>query len=316
MSFDLHRARTFVAIVRHGSVSAAADVLGYTQSAVSQQLSTLERDIGLTLIDRGRRPLRPTPAGADLLPEVEQLLSRAAALEATVGDVRGLRRGHVDVVAFASALASLLPPVVATFRAAHPGVEVGVAEAETEPALAALRGGSADVAIIHLMPGEELVDDGDLVRAALADDALHAVLPAAHQLSARESVPLDALAGEPLLVPRADGPAGGFRRLVETLLAQHGVEPRVAYELDDLRAAQAFAAAGLGVALMHGLTLGSAPPTVAIRPLTPAVGARRVEVVRVRGRRVPAARALWEALERSGAGIEPTHRRATTAHRF
>src|SRR5215211_4441161 len=132
MSFDLHRARTFVAVVLHGSVSGAADALGYTQSAVSQQLSTLERDIGLTLIDRGRRPLRATPAGAELLPGVERLLAHAAALDAGVDDIRGLRRGRVEVVAFASALASLLPPVIASFRAAHPGIEVGVAEAETD----------------------------------------------------------------------------------------------------------------------------------------------------------------------------------------
>jgi DNA-binding transcriptional LysR family regulator len=299
MSFDLHRARTFLAIVHHGSVSAAADVLGYTQSAVSQQLSTLERDIGLTLIDRGRRPLRPTPAGTELLPDVERLLSRAAALDATVGDVHGVRRGRVELVSFASALSSLLPPVVASFRAAHPGVDVGVAEAETDPALAALRGGSADVAVVHLMPGQEIAYDADLVRAPLADDPLHAVLPGGHRLSAHESVPLGALAGEPLVVPRTDGAAAGFRRLVEGLFAQYGIEPRIAYELDDLQAAQAFAAAGLGVALMHGLTLQSAPRTVAIRPLTPATGARRVEVVRVRARRVPAARALWDALEQA-----------------
>ncbi len=297
MSVDLHRARTFVAIVRHGSVSAAADALGYTQSAVSQQLSTLERDIGLTLIDRGRRPLRPTPAGTELLPDVEQLLSRAAALDATVADVRGLRRGRVEVVAFGSALASLLPAVVAAFHAAHPGVEVGVSEAETQQALAALRGGSADVAVIHLMPGEQIADDGDLVRAPLGADPLHAVLSANHRLSARENVRLEELAGEALVVPRRDGSAGGFRQLVEGLLTEHGFELRVAYELDDLQAAQAFAAAGLGVALMHGLTLHSAPPTVAVRALAPAVGARRVEVVRVRARRVPAARALWDALE-------------------
>jgi DNA-binding transcriptional LysR family regulator len=302
MSFDLHRARTFVAVVRHGSVSAAADALGYTQSAVSQQLSTLERDIGLTLVDRGRRPLRPTPAGSELLPEVQGLLSRAAALDASVGDLRGLRRGRVEVVAFASALASLLPPVVAAFRAAHPGVEVGVAEGETEAALAALRGGAADVALVHLMPGEEIADDGGLVRVALGTDPLHAVLPAAHPLSAGAAIPLAELAAEPLVVPRADGPAGGFRRLVEGLLAELDAELRVAYEVDDLQAAQAFAAAGLGVALMHGLTLQASPPGVAVRPLTPASGARRVEVVRVRGRRVPAARALWDALGRAQVG--------------
>jgi DNA-binding transcriptional LysR family regulator len=302
MSFDLHRARTFVAVVRHGSVSAAADALGYTQSAVSQQLSTLERDIGLTLVDRGRRPLRPTAAGTELLPEVQGLLARAGALDATVDDLRGLRRGRVEVVAFASALAALLPPVVATFRAAHPGVEVGVAEAETEAALAALRGGAADVAVIHLMTGQDVGGDGDLVRAALGRDPLHAVLPAGHRLSAHATIALADLAAEPLVVPRADGPAAGFRRLVEGLLAELDAELQVAYEVDDLQAAQAFAAAGLGAALMHGLTTRSSPPGVAIRPLTTASGARCVEVVRVKGRRVPAARALWEALGRAHVG--------------
>jgi DNA-binding transcriptional LysR family regulator len=255
--------------------------------------------IGLTLIDRGRRPLRPTPGGSELLPEVEALLARAAALEAAVADLRGLRRGHVELVAFASAIASLLPPVVAAFRAAHPGVAVGVAEAETEPALAALRGGAADVALVHLMPGQEIADDDGLVRAALGDDPLYAVLPAGHPLSAGAAVAVARLAAEPLVVPRADGPAGPFRALVERLLAEHGAKLRIAYEIDDLNAAQAFAAAGLGAALMHGLTLGSAPPAVAIRPLTTASGARRVEVVRAAGRRVPAARALWQALAES-----------------
>lgn len=319
MSFDLHRARTFVAVVGHGSVSGAADALGYTQSAVSQQLSTLERDVGLTLVDRGRRPLRPTTAGSELLPEVEALLAHAAALDAAVADLRGLRRGRVELAAFASAMASLLPPVVAAFRAAHPGVALGVTEAETEPALAALRAGAADVAVVHLMPGQEIADAG-LVRAALGDDPLHAVLPEAHPLSGRAAVPVAELATEPLVVPRAGGPAGPFRALVERLLAEAGAELRVAYEVDDLRAAQAFAAAGLGTVLMHGLTLGSPPPGVVVRPLTTASGARRVEVVRLAGRRVPAARALWRLLEEAsaqnagvGTGSSPSsiRRRAT-----
>jgi DNA-binding transcriptional LysR family regulator len=152
------------------------------------------------------------------------------------------------------------------------------------------------------MTGQEVRDDGDLVRAALGTDPLHAVLPAAHRLSAHATIPLAQLAAEPLVVPRADGPAGGFRRLVEGLLAELDIELQVAYEVDDLQAAQAFAAAGLGAALMHGLTLHSSPPGVAIRPLTTASGARRVEVVRVKGRRVPAARALWDALGRAHVG--------------
>ena len=293
---DLHRARTFAAVVDHGSVSAAADALGYTQSAVSQQLSTLERDIGLTLVDRGRRPLRPTPAGAELLPEVLALLTRASAADAAIDDIRGLRRGRVELATFASALASLLPPVIAEFRARHPRVTVGLADAETEAAIGALHAGTADLALIHLMPGQEVEADGALVRAALGDDALHAVLPKGHRLSRRSVLRLQDLAAEPLIVPGAHGSGAAFRALAERLLAEAGAAPRVAYEIDDLRAAQAFAAAGLGVVLMHGLTLEPSPPGVTTRPLDCPGGARRVEVVRVRGRRVPAARALWDAL--------------------
>jgi DNA-binding transcriptional LysR family regulator len=298
MSFDLHRSRTFVSVVRHGSISAAADALGFTQSAVSQQLSTLERDVGLSLVDRARRPLRPTPAGADLLPAVEALLGQSATLDSAVADLRGLRRGRVDLVAFASALASLLPPVVGAFRAAHPGVEVGVAEAETDAALAALRAGAADVALVHLMPGQNIDDAGGLVRVVLGDDPLHAVLPAAHPLAARSAVPLEELAAEPLVVPHREGRAGPFRTLVEELVAETGAELRVAYEVDDLQAAQAFAAAGLGAVLMHGLALRAGPEGVTVRPLATGRGARRVEAIRVAGRRVPAARPLWDALAR------------------
>jgi DNA-binding transcriptional LysR family regulator len=297
---DLHRARTFVEVVRLGSVSAAADALGYTQSATSQQLSTLERDLGLTLVDRGRRPLRPTPAGEELLPEIEQLLARAAAAQAAVDDLRGLRRGRVRIVAFASALASVLPPVLATFAADHPDVEVGVAEAETEPALAALHGGAADLALIHLMPGQEPADADGLARAPLGTDGLHVVLPAGHRLGRRKAVALSELAAEPLVAPRPDGPAGAFRALVDRLFRDAGAAPRIAYEIDDLPAARAFAAAGLGAVLMHRLTLGDAPAGVVIRPLATRAGDRRVEVVRVRARRVPAARALAETLAGHG----------------
>jgi DNA-binding transcriptional LysR family regulator len=293
---DLHRARTFAAVVDHGSVSAAADALGYTQSAVSQQLSTLERDLGLTLVDRAKRPLRPTPAGAELLPEVRALLTRASAADAAIDDIRGVRRGRVELATFASALGSLLPPVIAAFRDRHPGVAVGLTDAETGPALAALRAGTADLGLIHLMPGQEIEDDGSLVRAVIGDDALHAVLPARHRLAGRTVLRLDDVAAEPLIVPAAQGSGGAFRALTERLLAEAGAELDVAYEVDDLRAAQAFAAAGLGVVLMHGLALGPSPDDVAIRPLATAGAARRVEVVRVRGRRVPAGRALWEAL--------------------
>jgi DNA-binding transcriptional LysR family regulator len=297
MSLDVHRARTFAEVVRLGSVAAAADALGYTPSAVSQQLSTLERDIGLTLVDRGHRPLVATPAGAELLPEVHALLARAVEVDAAIDDLRGVRRGHVEVVAFASAVSSLLPPALASFRAAHPAVGVGVTVAEPDEALVALRSGAADVALVFRLPEDELDDDAALARAAIAQDPLHLALAPGHPLAGRAEVTPAQLAGEPLVVPRPDGPAAGFRTLVERIV---GSELRIAYEFEDTWAAQAFAAAGLAAAMMHGLILTPPHPGVVVRPVASAQGVRTVEVVRVSGRRVPAARALWEALARSG----------------
>jgi DNA-binding transcriptional LysR family regulator len=294
---DLQRARTFATVVARGSVAAAADALGYTQSAVSQQLSTLERDIGLTLVDRSRRPLRPTPAGAEILPEVEALIERAGAVDAAIRDVRELERGRVELVAFPSALATVVPTVISRFRTRHPGIEIGVRQAETDAALAALRGGTAEVAVVHVMEGQELDgDDGRLARASLGDDELHVVLPAGHELARRERIRMADLIGRPLVAPRADGPAAPFRALVERLFDAVDGPASVAYEVDDLRGAQAFAAAGLGIVLMHGLTLPPVADGVVVRPLDAPHGRRRIEAIRATGRRVPAARAFWDEL--------------------
>src|ERR671914_2502237 len=109
MSFgDARRLRTYALVVDLGSISAAADVLGYTQSAVSQQLAALEREVGEALVDRSQRPLRSTRAGALLRPQVERVLAAVGGAEAAVEDLRG-GTPRLRLAAFPSALASLVP---------------------------------------------------------------------------------------------------------------------------------------------------------------------------------------------------------------
>jgi DNA-binding transcriptional LysR family regulator len=242
--------------------------------------------------------LAATPAGAALRRDVDRVLAAVARAEATLEDVRTGAAGRLRLAAFPSALSSFVAPAVRDLRRSAPDLVVQVLQLETREAVEELRRGGADLAIVHHLPTIAAPTLADVERRALLTDDLRVVLPSRHRLAAHEQVRLADLEGEPLLVPRRDTPAGRFRALVEHLCAQAGFAPRVAYEVDDLAAAQAFAAAGIAVALMHGLTVETPPPGVVVRPLAESpIGSRTVEAVLPAGPRPPAVDALLGHLQ-------------------
>src|ERR687894_355395 len=177
MSFrDVPRLRAFALVSDLGSISAAANVLGYTQSAVSQQLAALEREVGTALVDRSQRPLRATRAGVALRPHVERVLAALGGAEAAVEDLRG-GTTRLRLVAFPSALSSFVPAAVRDLRRAHPELIVQVLQHETREAVERLRGGDADLAVVHHMPGAAVPETAGLQRRRLLVDDLYVVLP-------------------------------------------------------------------------------------------------------------------------------------------
>jgi len=296
------RLRAFALVLDLGSISAAASVLGYTQSAVSQQLAALEREVGAALVDRSQRPLRATRAGASLRPQVERLIAALGGVEAAVEDLRGAAP-RLRLAAFPSALSSFVPAAVRDLRRAHRDIVVRVLQLETQEAVERLRGGDADLAVVHYMPGLAVPETAGLQRRRLLVDDLHVVLPEAHRLARREAVSLTDLEAEPLILPGRDTPDGRFRSVVEHLCAQAGFAPRVAYEIDDLPAAQAFVAAGIAVVPMHGLILATLPQGATARPLAerPA-GSRTVEALAPAAARTPVVDDLLDRLIHAAGG--------------
>jgi DNA-binding transcriptional LysR family regulator len=281
MSFrDVQRLRTFALVLDLGSISSAATVLGYTQSAVSQQLAALEREVGAALVDRSQRPLRPTGAGAALRPQVERVLAAVTSAEAVVDGLQGVYVPRLKLIAFSSALSSFIPAALRDLRRSREDVVVQVLQLETHEALEQLRAGRADMAVVHHMPGVAVPETGGLRRRTLLVDDLHLIVPERHRLARRESVSVADLEGETLILPPRDKPSGRFRSVIEHLCAQAGFAPRVGYEIDDLPAVQAFVAAGIAIVPMHGLTLATLPPGVVVHPLAerPA-GSRTVEAL-------------------------------------
>jgi DNA-binding transcriptional LysR family regulator len=193
--------------------------------------------------------------------------------------------------------ALLRPAAVRDLRRAHSQLVVQVLQLETREAIERLRSGDADLAVVHHMPGLAVPETAGLQRRGLLVDDLYVVVPDGHRLARRDAVSIADLEAEPLILPRRDTPAGRFGSVIEHLCAQVGFAPRVAYELDDLPAAQAFVAAGIAIVPMHGLIVATLPPGVTARPLAerPA-GSRTIEALAPAVARTPVVEDLLDRL--------------------
>ena len=288
---DLRRLRTFREVIGRRSFSAAAQALDYTQSSVSQQITTLERDLGVTLIDRTSRPVKPTAAGTAVLAHADALLAQADAVERELAALTKGEAGTLRMGGFYTAWATFLPAAVAAFSRSHPAVALELRQLEPTPAIRAMRAGELDLAVVY---GFEAPDDGALELSHLLDDPYAVALPSRHPLAARRQVTLAELAGERWVSPPADHT---YTQILRSLCRELGdFEPDVAYETGDIAMAQPIVAAGLAVALLPALGLVPTHAGVAVRRLRSTPPARSVWTVQPRNRRAPIAVAMNDAL--------------------
>jgi molybdate transport repressor ModE-like protein len=296
---DVRRLVVLREVATQGSFSAAAQALTYSQSAVSQQIATLEREAGARLVERQGRGIRLTDAGQALVRRADAILTELAAAESDLRLIAGLRGGQVRVSTFASAATSLLPAAVTAFRAAHPGVRVELSLVEeTSEAVERLRAGRADLALLA-----EPLDQpasGPVETHRLLDDPMLAVLPAGHRLARRRTVRLDDLAAEPWVL--GGGPGCSDRAIILRACHAAGFEPRVSVEFptDDYNATQGMVAAGAGITLLPRLALAVPRDDLAVRPLAGGGLSRQVVAAVRRGDQAPATRAMLAEIGDAG----------------
>jgi DNA-binding transcriptional LysR family regulator len=293
---DLRRLRAFHAVAERGSFSAAALALGYAQSVVSHHVAALEREFGVTLVNRGTRPVSVTDAGARLLRHAVTVLGHVTAAEDELRAVAGLQSGTLRVGAFLSACNSFVPPAVAAFEAAHPAVEIVLEQVEEPEALRRLRSGELDLGVVWRewrasnAPGDGRDESFDQIQ--LADDHYRVVLPQSHPLAQADEVHLGELARERFNAPPAEGFTLPYRTMLERLCLEAGFEPNIAYVHRDVTVARAFVAAGLCVSLMPELTLPEPHTDVVVRPIRGIDPFRSLYATWLRTRRVPSAAAM------------------------
>jgi DNA-binding transcriptional LysR family regulator len=291
---DLRRLRAFRAVAERRSFSAAALDLGYAQSVVSHHVGALEREFGVTLVDRSSRPVALTDAGERLLAHAVEVLGHVAAAEEELRAIAGVQTGLLRVGAFSSACTSFVPAALGRFEAQHPGVEVRLEALETEPALQRLRAGELDLAVVYDFPGIPGGLDEGLDTVHLIDDRYDLLVARDHPLAEKRRVRMGELADE-RWVNSTQG--CGCRQAVFHACAQAGFEPRVAFETDEILSVQALVANGMGVTLMPQLALTAVHPGVAVRPLGREAPMRHIYAARMRDAyRSPATQAMLQLL--------------------
>ncbi|HEX3174109.1 MAG TPA: LysR family transcriptional regulator [Solirubrobacterales bacterium] len=281
-------------VVARGSFSAAADALSYSQSAVSQAIATLEGEVGAALIERDRRGVRPTAAGAALIGHTEGILTRMEAAEEEVAAISGGHGGRLRIASFPTAGATLMPLAIAAFRASHPGVDVSLAEDEPEEIARRLRAGEFDLVLLFEFEGTGERLEAGMRRFELLEDPLRLALPADHSLARRRRLRLADLEGESWIQNSASSPCA--RHVVRSCHAA-GFEPRVSFESDDYQTVQGLVAAGVGVALIPQLALSALRADVRVCDLHPGSPARKVFAATRRGAAVtPAVATMLDVL--------------------
>ena len=265
---DVRRLRMLREVSLQGTIRAAAASLSFTPSAVSQQLSALERDLGIELLERRGRSVQLTPAARALVDRTEQILVQLAAAEDEAKSIATATEPALRIASFASAAATILADAVRVN-----GLEVHILEADPKLGLARLRGGEVDVAILWEYDFVPLEPGPGIELVTLLDDPIQVVLPASHPAAAAPALELADLAGEPWL---DSTPLSSCHPFLRRACNAAGFEPRVAAETNDHRSLHHLVASGVGLALIPLLSQLDLPVSLVARSIRTNPPKRRI----------------------------------------
>jgi DNA-binding transcriptional LysR family regulator len=291
---DLSRLTFLRAVHRHGSVAAAARELGYTPSAVSQQIGKLQREAGVQLLEPVGRGVVLTDAALVLVDAAVAIDAAREVARGRLEELEGGLTGTLTLACFPSAIRGVAAPALGALAAAAPGLRIQLRELAPELGLEAVANGYADVAIVHDWVHDRTTLAAGLEAEHLADDPVDLVVPAAHPLAGRRTVALSDAVDDVWVTDVSDSIC---TRWILDMLHASSENPRVDFRAEEYASQVALVSAGLCVAVLPRLGCPALPDTVRVIPLRGPVPTRRFMAVhRTATSRRPAIRRLIEAL--------------------
>jgi DNA-binding transcriptional LysR family regulator len=283
-SLELRHLLAVVAVAEAGTFSRAAEQLGYTQSAVSQQIANLERIVGTPLFERlgGRRPVRLTAAGETLLTHARAVLARLSSAAADLRALASGEQGELRVGTQPSIGTKVLPRLLGTFRAEWPGIEIVLRESrDCADLIRAVDAGDVDVTFIEIGQHET----GHLEVRPLLDDPMVFVAPVTAPEAGQRVVSIADIAHLPMIGTNN----AGCRQIIDDAFRQASFSPTYVFRSDDNPTIQGLIGSGLAYAVLPLLTVDENDPNVAVIPIWPEAPPRRLGIAWHPERRPPLA---------------------------
>lgn len=282
------------AVATHGSVSGAAVALGFTPSAVSQQVKRLERQTGLPLLERVGRGVLLTDAGRQLVESGSALLADLERLESDLHRSTGAVAGHVRLTAFSTAMRGMVAPAVRRLREEHPDLRVSLVEHEPWDTIELVATGGTEVGLVHSWGDVPITIPDHVDAVVVAHDLADVLVPREHPLAAAEKVTPRDLLDEGWIAT----PVGTIcRQWLSRMYVGTGRVPRIAHEAMEFESHIGLVEAGLGVALVPRLGRQELPDGVVAVPAYDPVPTRTVTALHRRSTASsPAVQAVLTAL--------------------
>ncbi len=255
---NIRKYEAFVRAVELGSLSKAAEELGYTQSGISHMMQSLEDEVGFPLMLRTSAGILPNTEGELLLPVIRQLLRTNEALEQNVAKIKGADIGRIRVAAYPSVAAYWLPQIIAGFQKDYPNVEIQITEGGADIIEGVMARREADLCLYAGGEGH------DFEWLPLCRDQMLALVPPNHPLAGGLQMPLEELSREPFIMPMP-----GYDGEVHNILEKLTHRPRILFSACSDYAIISMVAEGLGVSILSELLLRHYPNGAVALPIEP-----------------------------------------------
>ena len=256
---DIRKCKLFVITAETKNISRTAELTGYTQSAVSHNLKSLEKEVGIQLFKRDRYGVHLTSLGADFLFYVKRFLAENERLEQFVYDLHGLEVGSISIGSYTSVSTAALPEIIRIFHESHPSVDISIKEAGADDLANWIANYEIDLAFISKQPGF----DFDFLH--LIDDPMVAVLPPDYPLNSKAAAfPIEEFNGKPFIKSET-----GIEYDVSRYLDKNRVQPDVLLSSKEDATIISMVEHGLGIAILPELSCNGRPGKYKTMPLEP-----------------------------------------------
>ena len=270
--FDIRRLALLLEVVEQGSITAAAELMMYTPSAVSQQLRKLEQEVGQPLLNRRSRGVVPTEAGQVLAGHARKIVWQMQAARSDLGQIAGLKRGSLTVGTFPTLAGSFLPIVIRTFKKRYPAIGLSLRSARFDELVADLQSGVTGLCLLWDYPWNPFRDDSIRVTEVFRESTV-ILVARSHPLADREQVTMEELRNESWIV-RAE--AHPVVEVLQRSAHDAGFEPVIGFLANDYQEAQAMVSVGMGVAMVPKTAVALQHPDVKVLSLGSAAPLRRI----------------------------------------